>query len=79
MVVGPTSDEIGAVWKEVAGPKAFAHSRPASLRKKRLVVAVDGSAWLYELTLQKGDLLKGLKKHMGSDKIEQLQFRIGEI
>ena len=75
----PTSDEIENIWKEIAGEKAFRHTKPASLRKKRLVINVDGSSWLYELTLRKKELLAGLKKKMGSDKIEELQFRIGEV
>ena len=75
----PTSDEIDKIWKEAAGARAAGHSRPASLRKKRLVVNVDGSSWLYELTLRKRELLTELKKKVGSDKIKELQFRIGEL
>jgi predicted nucleic acid-binding Zn ribbon protein len=75
----PTSDEIGSIWKEVAGKKAFIHAKPASLRKKRLVINVDGSGWLYELTLRKKELLAGLKNRLGKDKIKELQFRIGEL
>ncbi len=75
----PTSDEISKIWRETAGKKAAAHSRPASLAKKRLVVDVDGSSWLYELTLNRKKLLAGLKKKLGEDKIKELQFRIGEM
>ena len=75
----PTSDDIENIWKKVAGKKAFSHTKPASLRKKRLVINVDGSTWLYELTLRKDELLTGLKKRLGEDKIKELQFRIGEL
>ena len=75
----PSSDEIKKIWKEVAGEKASFHTNPVSLRKKRLVINVDGSSWLYELTLRKNELLTGLKKRLGKDKIEELQFRIGEL
>lgn len=75
----PTSDDIAKIWKEIAGEKAFRHSRPNSLRKKRLVINVDASAWLYELTMKKGELLKMLKEKVGEDKIKELQFRIGEL
>ncbi len=75
----PYSEEIEKTWKDIAGGKAFAHSKPASLRKKRLVVSVDSSSWLYELTLRKGELLAKLKKKIGGDKVEELQFRIGEL
>lgn len=76
---GPTSDSIEKIWKEIAGRKASSHSKPTSLRKKRLIINVDGSSWLYELTLRKNELLAGLKKRLGKDKIEELQFRIGEL
>ena len=75
----PTSDEIEDIWKEVVGKKAFAHTKPASLMKKRLVINVDGSGWLYELTLRKDEFLAALKKRLGKDKINELQFRIGEL
>ena len=75
----PTSEDIKKIWKEVVGRKAFPHTSPASLRKKRLVINVDTSTWLYELTLRKDDLLARLKKRLGEDKIKELQFRIGEL
>ena len=77
----PTRDNVNIekIWKEVAGEKAFVHSRPASLRKKKLVINVDGSSWLYELTLRKEELLAGLKRGLGKNKVKELQFRIGEL
>jgi len=75
----PTSDEIEGIWKEVAGKKAFAHTKPTSLRKKRLVINVDGSSWLYELTMKKEEFLAALRKRLGKDKINEVQFRIGEL
>ncbi|MEA3305221.1 MAG: DciA family protein [Candidatus Omnitrophota bacterium] len=73
------SVNIEKAWEETAGEKAFVHSKPASLRKKKLVINVDGSSWLYELTLRKEELLDGLKKKLGKNKIKELQFRIGEL
>lgn len=75
----PTTEEIGAAWKKAAGEAAFNHTKPAAIRKKRLVVNVDGSSWLYELTLRKEGLLAEMKKGLGGDKIKELQFRIGEL
>ena len=75
----PAGDNLEKIWEETAGAKAFMHSKPASIRKKRLIIYVDGSSWLYELTLRKNELLAKLKKRLGKDKIEQLQFRIGEL
>lgn len=74
-----TSDEITKIWREAAGKKASLHTKPESFRKKKLIINVDSSSWLYELTLKKNELLKGLKKRLGEDEIKELQFRIGEI
>ncbi len=75
----PTAEDIEGIWREIAGKKASSHTKPASLRKKHLIINVDGSSWLYELTLRKGELLSKLKKELGKDKIKELQFRIGEL
>jgi len=75
----PSSTDIERVWKEVAGEKISSHTKPASLRKKKLIINVDSSSWLYELTLKKNEFLANLKRGLGEDKIEQLQFRIGEL
>ncbi|MBN1872420.1 MAG: DUF721 domain-containing protein [Candidatus Omnitrophica bacterium] len=75
----PTSEAVTAAWDEVVGNKAKLHTKPASLIKKRLTVNVDGSTWLYELTLKKESLVKEMKKRLGEGKIEEIQFRIGDI
>ena len=75
----PTTNEIEDAWRQLVGERASSHTRPAALGKKKLVINVDGSAWLYELTLRKNELLASLKKKFGEDKIKELQFRIGEI
>ena len=75
----PTSEDIEKIWRDIAGGKTSSHAKPVSLRKKRLVINVDGSSWLYELTLRKNELLAKLKKRLGEDKVKELQFRIGEL
>lgn len=73
-----SKEEVDSCWKELVGEKGFRHSRPAALRKKILNVCVDSSGWLQELTMQKRRLLKGLKRHLGKDRISRLHFKIGE-
>ena len=74
-----SEDEISRLWKELAGEIGFRHSRPEALKRKILRVRVDNSAWLQELTLRKRELLKGLKRTLGKDKISEIHFRIGEF
>lgn len=74
-----SKEEMEDLWKELVGNKGFEHSRPASLRKKILTVWVDSSCWMQELTMQKRQLLKGLKRRLGKDRISELHFRVGEF
>ena len=75
----PRLKSFDPVEEGAAGEKAVRHAKPVSLRKKRLVVNVDGSSWLYELTLKKESLLTKMKQRLGEERIKELQFRIGEL
>ena len=74
-----TQDEILKVWEKAAGKRLAGHSRPVSFKTKRLIVNVDSSPWLYELTLQRPKILTRLKKSFKKKPVTELQFRIGEI
>jgi predicted nucleic acid-binding Zn ribbon protein len=72
-------EEIEAHWKELVGESSFKHSRPVALRKKVLSVRVDASVWLQHLVMRKREILKGLKRVLGKDRITEIHFRIGEF
>mgnify|MGYP001592021544 FL=1 len=74
-----TREDVEERWKEIAGAAGSKHARPVSLRKGVLIVFVDSSGWMQEMSLQKRKLLKQLKRAFGKDKILGIQFRIGEI
>jgi predicted nucleic acid-binding Zn ribbon protein len=40
---------------------------------------VDNSVWLQELSMKKRNILKGLQRELGKDKISDIQFKIGEF
>jgi predicted nucleic acid-binding Zn ribbon protein len=71
-------EKVKALWAEAVGERFTKHAQPGSFKKKRLVVNVDSSSWLYELTIRKGKILNKLKEDLG-DEIKELQFRIGEL
>lgn len=81
--IGPkgrfTEEEIARVWARAAGKKAAKHTRPVSLRKSVLLVNVDGSGWLYELTTKKREMLKKLAGGVAGKKIKEIRLRIGEV
>ena len=74
-----TEEEIKKAWRSAVGKKASSHSRPTTLKKARLVVNVDRSPWLYELTLEKREILKKLEAKLKGKKIKEIRFRIGEV
>jgi len=71
-------EQVKALWAEAVGERFTKHAQPRSFKKNKLVVAVDSSSWLYELTLRKKKILDKLKEDLG-DEIKELQFRIGEL
>ncbi len=71
--------EIVSAWTSVAGKSLSRHTKPARLTKATLLISVDESAWFYQANLQKDKLLKALQKKVGREKIQKIQFRIGNI
>ena len=66
------------VWRKAAGKRFDKHTQPVSFRRKRLVVNVDSSGWLYELAIIKQYVVRKLKKDLKGE-FKELQLRIGEI
>ena len=74
-----TQEDVRGAWDTAVGEKAAAHSRPRSLKDSRLIVNVDGSGWLYELTIRKKEILRKLEEAFKGKKIKELTLRIGEL
>ena len=75
----PYQEDMESLWKELVGQDGFSHSRPVAIRKKVLNVLVDNSSWMQELSMRKRNILKGLKRKLGKDRISEIHFRIGEF
>ncbi len=74
-----TQEKIRGAWKGALGKRAASHTLPVALRKGSLIVNVDSSAWLYELTMERREILKKLDSEIKGNKIKGIRFRIGEI
>lgn len=75
----PSEEGVLVLWKAAVGANAAKHSKPVAINKSELVVSVDGSSWLYELTMKKKAILKELEGKFGKKVIKNIRFRIGEI
>lgn len=73
--------DILKTWEKTAGKKASKHTKPVFLKKKRLVVNISDSSWLYKLTLDKRALIKKFNYHLKDPKkkIKELQFKIASM
>lgn len=72
-----TQEDMAAAWEAAVGEKAAGHSRPRSMKGSRLIVSVDDSGWLYELTVQKKEILKKLSAKIKGKRVKEITFRIG--
>jgi predicted nucleic acid-binding Zn ribbon protein len=70
-------DRLVAEWAELAGAAIAAHTRPGMFEKGCLVVFVDSSVWLNELSRYgRRQMLSLLQKHFGAERIRQIVLRI---
>jgi predicted nucleic acid-binding Zn ribbon protein len=74
-----TEEEIRSAWSLVVGEKAAKHSRPRSFAESRLIVHVDDSGWLYELTTRKKYILNNLSSELKGKKLKDITFRMGDL
>jgi len=74
-----TEERMRTVWERAAGARAATHSAPVSLRRARLIVNVDTSSWLYELTMRRPEIMRRLGGKIGGRAVKTIQFRIGEV
>ena len=75
----PGEEQIKSEWEKAVGKAASKHARPVSFRKSTLLVNVDASGWLYDLTTKKKEILKKLDLRFKGRKPKDIRFRIGDV
>lgn len=69
--------QLQAVWNEIAGPGIASQTRPQTVKRGILHVAVSNAALLNELvSFHKRSLLAALKERQPQLKIRELKFRL---
>lgn len=61
-------------WPNLVGPQIAAVTEPLRVSEGTLFVAVDTSAWIMELNLMKGELMRHLNAGKRAGRIEQIVF-----
>ncbi|MGH7255578.1 MAG: DUF721 domain-containing protein [Nitrospirales bacterium] len=66
-------------WPEVAGERVAAHTRPDSIRFKKLYLIAENSVWLHQLTFLKPMLLNKINAAAGREVVTEVVLRVGEV
>lgn len=70
---------VFGLWAKAVGPGIARHSRPASIRGRRLTVIVDSSAWMQQLSMLKPEIIAKVNDRLGPDGIEGITLKLGEL
>ncbi len=74
------SSRVLAAWEKTVGSAVAGHTRPLSFHQGVLTVAVDSSAWLFQIErFQKEPIRKKLNRDLGGSLVAQIVFRAGEV
>ena len=66
-------------WPAIVGAHVAAHTRPESIRFKKLHVIVDSSVWVHQLTFLKQSLLQSINQTAGDSPVSDIVLRVGEV
>lgn len=70
--------EILNVWRNAIDPAIVEHTEPATLKNGTLIVNVDSSVWLSEISrFKKREILIKLQSCFGKEVIKNIKFRLG--
>ncbi|MCK4249522.1 MAG: DUF721 domain-containing protein [Candidatus Omnitrophica bacterium] len=67
--------KVFAFWPDIVGREIAGHTLPLSCKTKRLVIGVDSSAWISQLSFLKADIIKKVNKTTGLE-IKELIFKV---
>jgi predicted nucleic acid-binding Zn ribbon protein len=61
-------------WHRLVGPRVGRHTRAVSFRNGALLVEVEGSAWMHELSFLKRDLIQRVNRYLGADRVREVKL-----
>lgn len=70
-------DTISRRWAELIGPDAATVTRPVSVERGCLVIAVDEPAWVSQLRWMEADIVRRAADLLGAGVIERTEVRTG--
>ncbi|MFH0798647.1 MAG: DUF721 domain-containing protein [Pseudomonadota bacterium] len=76
---GIASHRIMDRWEDIVGEGVASHARPARMHRGTLVVRVESSPWMQELSFMKVTLVEQLKRTMPAVPLKGIRFEVGEL
>lgn len=67
------------IWEVVVGESIARNAKPGALHGQVLVVTVTNSTWLHQLRFMKADMLSKINQSLETDRLTDLQFKIGPL
>ena len=71
--------EIRKNWQRIIGDSLSLKTSPTRLRNKTLYVIVSSSAWMFELSFHKKEILKKIGEMLGKDAVTEIIFKPGSV
>lgn len=71
------NQKIKDVWEKITSPQEQKHTAIKEFSDGTLLIAVDSSAWLYQMNTKKTGILKKLQKEC--PEIKKIYFKIGKV
>ena len=66
-------------WADIVGDAVAAHTRPDTIRFKKLYLIAENSVWLQQLTFLKPSLLEKIAAAIGKPAVVDIVLRVGEV
>ena len=66
-------------WGGIAGDAVAAHTRPDTIRFKKLYLFVENSVWLQQLTFLKPALIERINASAGHQVVSDIVLRVGDV
>jgi len=66
-------------WGKIVGEKVASHSIPVALKDKKLIINVNDSIWLQELSLQSDEIKNNIHSFLKRNFLESIHLKFGEV
>ena len=71
--------QVWELWDRAVGQIIAENARPAAIKGNILLVHVNSSPWLHQLSFLKKDILARINRELGQDLVGEIKFKIGPL